>query len=189
MNQIRARRFGISPTEATARLVGDRAQERELKFLCLRIVAALPARPEPRSPWDDLARGEERGHHFAHRTVALARSAMRAALATRDDGVIGETRAAIAEYFERAKAAALVDCPEPVDLSATGVFQSVLKETGEGIAALSAAAFERSPSAWTRARREVTEAVQASLAFLRLTTPSETLPTCRPFHVASGRRP
>lgn len=122
----------------------DRHEQRALTDSYLKIVAALPRRPEPRAHWDGRARGDGRVPHPAIDGVVACRAAVRAAIETGDAAIVRATRLAVEAYFDGCMAAAL-DVGAPLTECVT--VADVVSEECEAIQALSVARETGSPGA------------------------------------------
>ncbi len=162
---------------ATTQSDEARFERRRLDSAFLAIVRALPCRPSPRNAWDNRARRDQRVPHPCADAIALCRQAIEAANATRDVNIIRATRLEIEEYFDLCKAAATrlpvrpaATLPSVLPLGAASSSSShlaLIKEQAEATTAVAESIALPSETTMERARREVREAVDAGLTFLK----------------------
>lgn len=119
---------------------------------------ALPSRPEPREPWDNIARG--RAAYKGRDAVQLGQDVMRVALASGDKTMIEESAQHIAHYFEELKHAALDDYLEFISGTMT-LDEARVMASKEGTEAVHAIVASFTGADYQLTAREVDEAIEA----------------------------
>lgn len=146
----------------------DRFEDRRLAAAFVEMVGALPARPQPRHCWDNVA-SPGRANHKGRGAVLCGRIAMNAAIKTGARSVIEATAQRIARYFDAMKDAVLAPYYALTHGAITldDARAKASKETTEALDAIMQSVIrhdDRSP----RTLQEIDEAIQA-LCDLRAT--------------------
>lgn len=136
-----------------------RVAERRLRTLFLAIPKDLPARPEPRHVFDNVARASNPLPPKGTELLAVYRSVMAAAIATGRAEVIESTQHHILAFHDEVLAQALADSPLLGKVSFRDIACDALEETAEALTAIGRAGM--TPGETDVAVREAGEAIRS----------------------------
>lgn len=166
-----------------ANLMDPRMQERRLRAAFLRLVKHLPARPEPRHIFDNVARASNPLPPKGSDLAQVYQNVMQSAIATKDHAVIERTQFMIVEFHDELLAYGLRGSPLLVSGAIEDTACQAIEKTAHALTAIGVAGHSHSSGAMDEAARESGEAIVA-LEIFRERTASQP----RRQHLSLARR-
>ncbi len=151
-------------------LVDPRFLMRRLATAFLAMPRHLPARPEPRHVFDNVARASNPLPPKGAELVSLYQSLMRAAIWTKNPEIIERKQAEIIAYHDEILTQGLADSPLLGKVAFEDIACTAMHETAEAMSAIGAAGTLRSEGAIDQAVREAGEAVIVLEEFREIAT-------------------